>query len=96
MTLEEALDWADMNFTPEATGDLHNKWVMKTLADEVRSMQGADEACKEVETALEGLPYKGTYAQQIQQMRLDMATPQSSVGVRTVLFDMANELESGK
>ena len=80
MTLEEALDWADMNFTPEATGDLHNKWVMKTLADEVRSMQGADEACKEVERALEGLPYKGTYAQQIQQMRLDMATLQALVG----------------
>ena len=50
------------------------------LEDLVRSQQGADEACKEVETALEGLPYKGSYAKQIQQMRLDMVTLQASVG----------------
>lgn len=53
MALEDALRWADINCTPEATERLRSRAVVKTLAAEVRrlmhnaSLSGAATARKE-------------------------------------------------
>jgi hypothetical protein len=41
MTLEQALQWAEKNCTPETVGRLRSRDVVATLADEVRRTRAA-------------------------------------------------------